>query len=196
MKKYVVSLCDYSGVWSKPYLDNGYNVVCADIKRGIDIFDFENWCDDLAGDTYCVLIAPPCTHFTKASARYWKKYDLAGDTYKSIEIVRCCLRIVAKLKPDIWALENPAGRIVKLIPELGKPAYKFNPFDYGHNVSKLTYLWGDFVVPMPLYVGSYTVKDLACWVNSVPQSKIRAEIRSRTFEGFSKSFYMANNGGI
>jgi len=35
--KTILSLFDYTGNWSKPYRDNGYNVIQVDIKLGMDI---------------------------------------------------------------------------------------------------------------------------------------------------------------
>lgn len=33
----ILSLCDYTGAWSQPYADAGYNVVRVDIKYGDDV---------------------------------------------------------------------------------------------------------------------------------------------------------------
>ena len=37
MTKTIISLCDYSGNWSKPYKDNGFEVIKVDLKFGDDI---------------------------------------------------------------------------------------------------------------------------------------------------------------
>ena len=34
----ILSLCDYSGAWSQPYLDAGYNVIRVDMQRGGQIY--------------------------------------------------------------------------------------------------------------------------------------------------------------
>lgn len=39
--KTILSLCDNSGVWSKPYKDAGYNVIQVDIQHGRDARLFE-----------------------------------------------------------------------------------------------------------------------------------------------------------
>lgn len=41
MYKTILSLFDYSGHWSKPYKDAGYDVYQCDIKLGIDILTLE-----------------------------------------------------------------------------------------------------------------------------------------------------------
>jgi hypothetical protein len=56
----ILSLCDYSGAWSQPYVDAGYDVVRVDIKRGQDIRLFEALPFPVRG----VLAAPPCNAFT------------------------------------------------------------------------------------------------------------------------------------
>jgi hypothetical protein len=33
----ILSLCDYTGEWSKPYRDNGYDVVQVDLAHGQDV---------------------------------------------------------------------------------------------------------------------------------------------------------------
>lgn len=35
--RFILSLCDYSGRWSQPYRDAGYNVIQIDLKRGNDV---------------------------------------------------------------------------------------------------------------------------------------------------------------
>jgi len=40
-KKIILSLFDYSGTWSKPYKDNGFEVIQVDIKHGIDIMQWD-----------------------------------------------------------------------------------------------------------------------------------------------------------
>ena len=39
----IISLCDFSGNWSKPYRDAGYNVVQVDLKHGNDVRMFQHY---------------------------------------------------------------------------------------------------------------------------------------------------------
>ena len=79
---------------------------------------------------------------------------------------------------------------------IGKPVYIFNPYDFGDDYKKETYLWGWFNDPKknpiecnkpkfdrmkskdihPEYFGTYT----------------RQERRAITPQGFAKAFYEAN----
>lgn len=142
----VLSIFDYSGNWAKPYEDNGWNVIrwdkkleCDHYSTFSDIMDacaqyihehiFENY-----GSVEVVLGAPLCTHFTNSGAQFWKAKDKDGRTAIALEYVYKFLAIVELCKPYFWSLENPVGRLQKLVPELGKPFY-FNPCDFAGYVS-------------------------------------------------------------
>lgn len=133
--KTLLSLFDYSGAWSQPFWDAGWNVIEVDIKHGTDIRDFcceyiiENYLDGI--DTVDgILIAVPCTEFAVSGARHWKAKDRDGRTKAAVHLVRQSLATVDFLMPDFWALENPIGRIAKLCPGVGPPQLYFDPCDY------------------------------------------------------------------
>ena len=66
-ERLVLSLCDHSGEWSKPYLDAGYRVERVDIKTdGRDVRLVERPERPVWG----VLAAPPCTVFANSGARW------------------------------------------------------------------------------------------------------------------------------
>ena len=74
MKKVILSLFDFSGRWSRPYFEAGYDVYQVDIKLGLDVLSLEP--RDLPFDTvYGILAAPPCTDFAGSGAQYWKIKD-------------------------------------------------------------------------------------------------------------------------
>lgn len=134
--KTILSLFDTSGEWSQPYWDSGnFDVVAVDLQNWIpiDVLDFS--CEFLfeeAGIDWAdgILAAPPCTDFTNSGARWWRDKDSDGRTNFSIELVLQALRTVELLQPDFWVLENPVGRLPKLVPELGKPRMYFDPCDF------------------------------------------------------------------
>jgi hypothetical protein len=168
----VLSLCDYSGKWAKPYADAGHTVFLVDPKHrpadGEKVWTFEDGmmrcCDTARGflnlirqgfvkpDFDVILIAVPCTDFASSGARWFKAKDADGRTEKSAEIVRDCLEIVNLCNPKVWALENPVGRIASVVPELGKWGLIFNPCDYAgfaddpdsEAYTKKTCIWGRF----------------------------------------------------
>lgn len=153
--KIILSLCDYSGAWSAPYVREGYSVVQVDLK----LSGLGEWSDNrlmrVGADVtkweppwqpYAVLAAPPCTCFCRAGSRWWFKQDLHGETAQNIRVFRACLRL-CQLATGWWALENPPGRHRKLIDELGPPAWQFQPWEYGDPWGKQTYIWGTAVKP-------------------------------------------------
>ena len=190
--KTILSLFDYTGNWSKPYQDNGYNVIQIDIKLGVDILTFDYKSIE---DCYGILIAVPCDHFAGSGARWWAEKDRDGRTEEGVKLVKRSLEIVNYLQPHFWALENPVGRIHKLVPELGKPKMYFNPCDYAgfadssEAYTKKTCLWGNFNPSLPL---SRIEPVLGSKMHRLPPSENRKELRSTTPTGFARAFYNAN----
>lgn len=194
----ILSLCDYTGSWPQPYLDAGYDVIQIDIKHGSDVLELATDISDLPA-IRGILAAPPCTDFSVSGAQYWQTKDKNGRTDQSIAIVRACLSIITQVKPVWWALENPVGRIAKLVPELGKPAFKFDPCDFGDPYTKRTYLWGRFVLPLPLMIGGdwsvepIRVSKQGSWIQTLGgKSERTKELRSVTPPGFARAFCIAN----
>jgi len=62
----------------------------------------------------------------------------------SCAFVYAVLFIVELFNPKWWVIENPVGRLHKLVPEVGKPKMYFNPTDFGHPYTKKTALYGEF----------------------------------------------------
>ena len=140
------------------------------------------------------MIAVPCDHFAASGARWWAKKDQDGRTEAGIKLVKKSLEIVDYFQPHFWALENPVGRIHKLVPRLGKARLIFNPCDYG---DKCTCLWGQFEIPEknpvdPEYFYSKGKRSSWIWKNLGGKSERTKELRSQTPIGFSRAFYKAN----
>lgn len=137
----LLSLFDYSGIWSEPYFNAGWDVIQWDIKLNefmdIHFFDSVETTLDTIEDIDGILAAVPCTDFAGSGAQYWSKKDLSGQTQKSIELIQQIEKLVDLFEPTdpdydgkfFWCLENPVGRIPRLFPHMGKPFY-FNPCDY------------------------------------------------------------------
>lgn len=212
MCKTLLSLFDYSGTWSEPYLLNGWNVIKVDLKHGIDIMQintdwlYENIFDDY-GTVDGILAAPPCTDFAVSGAQYWKKKDMDGTTKKSVELVKQTLKIIDVCMPDFWVIENPVGRIADLVPQLGKPKY-FNPFFYGDPYTKKTALYGKFKMPLKTNnIGLFNkeknildetkpvkVCSQGSWMMKLGgKSEKTKELRSITPKGFAQAFYNYNH---
>lgn len=203
-KPIILSLCDHSGAWSAPYAAAGYGVVRVDLAHPPGV----TWAPDgamLIGcdvtrwkpveAPYAVLAAPPCTCFCRPSARWWPRQDAAGETATNIEIMLACLRL-CKMATGWWALENPPGRHQRLIPELGPPAWQYQPYEYGDPWGKQTYIWGTAVKP-PV-VAAVEPAPTRRTPNGRTQGRIAfmssswKREREKTPAGFASAFHEAN----
>lgn len=188
----ILSLCDYTGNWARPYSEAGYNVVLVDAKHGDDV----RMLSFIEGGVHGILAAPPCTAFAGSGAQYWPAKDDDGTTLEALSIVHACLALVAIYRPAWWALENPVGRLTRW---LGPWVFAFDPCDFGDAYTKRTLLWGRFVAPMPLFIGGdrsvepERVCSQGSWLMKLGgKSERTKELRSATPPGFARAFFEAN----
>ncbi len=182
LQRTVLSLCDYTGAWSQPYRDAGYNVVQIDLQRGGgDVRLMERPTFPVHG----ILAAPPCTVFAGSGAR-WPRTD--EDMIEGLSIVDACLRLVVTCRPDWWVLENPIGKLTRY---LGKPRMYFNPCDYGDPYTKRTALWGDFDTNL-IQTPVEPTEGSKMWAQFGGKSMRTKNARSATPEGFARAFQAAN----
>lgn len=193
-KKRLLSLFDFSGRWSSPYLEAGWDVIQVDIKLGSDILNIDLDTNPFNGPIHGVLAAPPCTDFAGSGAQYWGQKDADGRTDASVALVRKTLDIINYCQPEFWALENPVGRLPKLVPEIGKPWY-FQPYWFGDAYTKKTGLWGVFNKPeITDSVEPIKACSQGSWLMKLGgKSERTKELRSMTPMGFAKAFYKANH---
>lgn len=180
----ILSLCDYTGEWPKPYRDAGYKVIQYDTKLS-KFKDIRMLHSGELGPIHGILAAPPCQDFTNASSRYWHNKDRDGRTLRSLALVDACIRIITVTQPVWWALENPVGRLNRW---LGKPTMYFNPYDFGDPYQKSTALWGTFNIPE-----KNPVEPTDDWLFALGGNRESTrEKRARTPPGFAAAFYLAN----
>ena len=208
MTKIILDLCGGTGSWSKPYSEAGYDV------RLVTLPDYDVRTYKPPKNVYGILAAPPCTMFSLARTKAIKPRDLE----EGMEIVRACLNIIwsymeiqqdtakKKLPLKFWALENPNGMLKYF---LGKPAFEFNPYEFGDGYKKRTMLWGWFNEPKKK-VGDILVDSPYHSLNPAKMKKFdklasreiapemfgkltRQERRAITPAGFAKAFFEANN---
>jgi len=178
MKKIILDLCGGTGAWSRPYAKADYNV------RNITLPDYDVRTYQPPRDVYGILAAPPCTHLAGSGARWWRE---KGDEalFEALSIVDACIRIILLSKPKFWCLENPVGRLSKI---LGKPKFYFHPYEYGNPYTKKTCLWGEFNIPLKTPVEP--TEGGKIW--RMPPSEDRTIKRSITPSGFAEAFFEAN----
>jgi len=207
MKKIILDLCGGTGAWSKPYKEAGYNVMLVTLPD----CDVRTYIPP--DNVYGILAAPPCTMFSLARTKAKKPRDLK----EGMECVRACLNIIwsymeikqdtakKKLPLKFWALENPNGMLKYF---LGKPAFEFNPYEFGDGYKKRTMIWGWFNEPKKK-IGKIEVESPYHSLNPEKMKKFdklasreiapemfgkltRQERRAITPAGFVKAFYKAN----
>jgi hypothetical protein len=182
VKGLILSLCDFTGNWSRPYERAGYEVMRIDLQNGQDV----RLIPFIEQPVHGILAAPPCTHFSRAGAQYWKTRG-EEKLLEGLALVDACLRAVTIYRPTWWALENPIGRLKDY---LGPPKWKFDPCMFGDPWTKRTWLWGNFTPPMPLFCRNAVT--VAPVLGDVTTKLRGTSTRSATPEGFAKAFFEAN----
>jgi hypothetical protein len=243
-RRVIISLCDHSGNWTRPYAEAGYLVLRIDPKhagrtgggtgivrdgeddpetydrygyqmedggwavgitagefaRSVTLLGLEATIYDLTGISgydraQGVIAQPPCTDFTVSGAQYWPAKDADGRTERSLQIVRECLDVVRAVNPVWWVLENPVGRLPRLLPQLGWYQTIMQPWHYGDAYTKATCLWGLFNLPRDASQEVTPIR--ACsqgsWLQKLGgKSERTKELRSATPMGFARHFFRCN----
>ena len=196
-KKIILDLCSGTGSWSRPYQENdNYSVIQVTLPDH-DVRTYKP-----PKDVYGILAAPPCTMFSFARTVAKKPRDLEG----AMSVVYHCLRIIWECQYDtpttakktslkFWALENPYHGLLSRF--IGKPAFTFDPWEFGDAYKKKTALWGYFNEPKKSFssIGELPKFDLMKSKDIAPDwfgSLSRKERRAITPQGFAKAFFEAN----
>jgi len=169
--KIILDLCGGTGSWSLPYQEAGfkvYNITWPDYDVRHRYFDDkkrEIWFKSDSkpiikvpiNNVYGILAAPPCTQFSFARTNAKVPRDLR----LGMNTVIACLEIIwecqyhytsehQKYSPlKFWALENPYYGWLRWF--LGKPAFTFDPWEFGDPYKKHTALWGYFNEPKKIH---------------------------------------------
>lgn len=222
-QRLIVSIYDYTGEWARPYAEAGYPVLLWDYKtEGCILQHFDRlttMIDDAIESGYFpygFLSAPPCTDISSAGAQYWRIKDTSSaaypyDPWTITELSKALVLISLHLRDlypwAFWVMENPPGRMEKLVPELS-PFRKllFSPFNYGDPYTKKTILWGEFNTELPRNdVQPKTVlikaggkknprkyRGSQLWASTGGNSEKSRALRSKTPAGFARAFFKAN----
>jgi hypothetical protein len=195
--KRILSLYDYTGVWSQPYREAGYDVTQIDLQHGRDVRLLT-----YPKGVHGILAAPPCTHFAQAGSQWWKRKG-TKPLKQGLALVDACLRFVAVCNPAWWVLENPRGRITDY---LGPHRFEFDPWEFAgladepqrERYTKRTLLWGHFRRPLrkPLPPVRFTITRMGVPTFSTSYTNYKMwsgdPRRSTTPQGFARAFFAAN----
>lgn len=194
--KIILDLCGGTGAWSKPYVDNGYDV------RNITLPAYDVRLYKPPKNVYGILAAPPCTHFSIARSQGKTPRDFR----KSMELVIACLNIIWECRYEplyrkdgclkFWCIENPSGFLRQF---LGKPALTFHPYEYGNPYTKSTDLWGYFNIPKKKIIDMNNDEIARNKINARKLPTIseftgskQSARRAITPSGFAQAFYKVN----
>lgn len=207
----VLCLCDLSGVFAQPWVDNGYRAVLVDPQHGsysvsglvtklpLTVDEASREISDLVRGNRIAFVAgfPPCTDMAVSGARWFNRKYALDPLFqaKAVMVAEQC-RTIARMSGAPWFIENPVSVLSSVF---GKPQHVFNPWQYSgfcseDNYVKKTCLWtgGGYIHPAPRVQPGLGKPDHRIW--TAPPSADRANFRSRTPLGFSRAVYAANKG--
>lgn len=196
----LISLYDHTGNQSRPYRENGWEVIQIDIQSGQDILTWEYKNID-RGRKVVIIAAQPCDNYAVCGARHFAKKDANGETEKSQLLVVKTKEIIDWFNPFAWVLENPKTRLHKMNQWIGqRPVFIFNPCDFAgwspepdsDRYNKETWLFGKFNAPVKNRLEPFK-KDSPIWSDFGGKSLKTKNARSITPLGFAFAFYYANN---
>lgn len=189
----ILHLCADIGSDSQPYTDAGYTVIRIGKEEGVENFRPPK-------GVYGIIANPPCPDFSFA-----KTTGEPRNMWRGMVRVKECLRIIWECQYELesphakttslkfWMLENPNGLLKRF---LGKPAFQYDPWEFGDNYKKKTNIWGWFNEPkknpvectMPKFDRLKTKEIHGQYYGTLT----RTERRSICSPGFAKAFFEAN----
>jgi hypothetical protein len=206
----ILSLCDFTGNFVKPWVEAGYAAVLVDPQHAIDherdgmtclARTVEEAMPDIArlvhgGDLAFVAAFPPCTDLAVSGAKHFQrkaKESKAMFQARAAIVAEQC-RTIGALSGVPYMVENPVSVLSSL---WGKPDHLFDPLDFtgyepGDNYHKRTCLWtgGGFV--MPELCPDETLGPADDRIHKAPPGPDRANFRSATPMGFARAVFEAN----
>ena len=203
----ILSLCDLTGNFVKPWTDAGYEAILVDPQHGITnqdgpvlkvaatVLEAMPLIRDYMDDIVFVAGWPPCTDMAVSGARWFKAKGEADPAFyaKAVSVAEQC-RMVGMLIGGPWFVENPVSTLAGVF---GSPSHYFHPWHYtglevGDNYTKRTNLWsgGGFVMP-PKRIDQ-TLGEPDNRIHMATPGPERMNFRSATPMGFAQAVYQAN----
>lgn len=201
----VLSLCDYTGTFARPWADAGHTVYCVDWQHPVGEerdgnivrvgADLNRWQPPLGEPVAFVAAFPPCTDLAVSGARWFKDKGLQA-LVDALQLVERC-RAIAEASGAPWFLENPVSTISSY---WRKPDHIFDPYEYGgyrggqdDGYTKRTCLWsgGGFVMPAPRPID--LDPESHDRIHKAAPGPERANFRSATPAGFARAVFEANS---
>ncbi len=155
MKSIIISLCDYTGIFTKPWRDAGYAAIHVDPQREhngtILEMSQEIGAAIRTGKVAFVAGFPPCTELAVSGAAHFANKAEKDKHFqaKAALIAEQC-RMVGALSGAPWFFENPVSVLSSI---MGKPNYSFNPYEYGGYLPEDDEHpeWPEYIAPRDAY---------------------------------------------
>jgi hypothetical protein len=215
----VVSLCDLTGNFTRPWQEAGYKVILVDPQHGRDSSlsprdgrgAIAKWATTVErslrllgplmreGRIAFVAAFPPCTDMAVSGARWFKDKHAADPLFqaKAVAVAEQC-RTIGRLSGAPWFVENPVSILSSVF---GKPDHTFDPYQFtgyepADNYRKKTCLWagGGFRMPPPLRDESLGDPDDR--IHKAAPGPDRANFRSATPMGFARAVFASNRDNV
>jgi hypothetical protein len=205
----VISLCDLTGNFVRPWVIAGYDAILVDPQHGQSTSDgavtklaltVEEALPHLGHvirDRTIAFVAafPPCTDMAVSGARWFesKRADDPMFQAKAVAVAEQC-RTVGQLSGAPWFVENPVSVLSRVF---GKADHSFHPYEYtdyerSDNYTKKTCLWtgGGFTMPAPSR--DHRLGEPDDRIHKAPPSAERGNFRSATPMGFARAVFREN----
>ncbi len=202
----ILSLCDLTGNFVKPWVEAGYGAVLVDPAHGLDHTNgsvvalartVEEAMPEIGrllsgGGVKFVASFPPCTHLAVSGAR-WFSEKRQGDPLFQVRagmVAESC-RTIGATSGVPYFVENPVSVLSSL---WGKPNYTFQPWHYAgwepsENYTKKTCLWTGNGFTLPPIKPAPELGEPDDRIHKAPPGPGRANFRSATPKGFSKAVF-------
>lgn len=209
----VISLCDLTGNFVRPWVEAGYNAILVDPQHVVESVEHVGqntivrwpWTVEEAlpalagvlstGGVAFVAGFPPCTDLSVSGARWFEEKRHADPMFqaRAVAVAEQC-RTVGAISGAPYLVENPVSVLSRVF---GPADHWFHPSDYtafepADNYTKRTNLWtgNGFVMPQPQRDLSLGEPDDR--IHKAAPGPERANFRSATPMGFARAVFAAN----
>lgn len=147
--------------------------------------DMLEWLPPRENVTFAAFF-PPCTDVAVSGARWFKDKGI-GALINALRLFEISVKL-AEWTQAPYMIENPVSTISTY---WRKPDYMFDPCDYGDPYTKKTCLWVGNGFKMPWKSRVEPIKGSK--MHLIPPCSERANMRSKTPEGFARAVFEANS---
>lgn len=175
----VLVACERSQVVTSAFLSRGCDVFSCDLEPCLGPYPSRHIVADcrsvLGSESFDLVIAhPPCTYLSNAGRRWFGRESWPIDRYYKMLAARDFFMFFLKLDCRV-CIENPRPMELCLLP---LPSMVVQPYEFGDDFSKKTYLW---LKDLPPFFPKFSSSDsFVSWV-----SVSRGFERSRFFPGIA-----------